>query len=173
MSEAEFGGVLDLSDADGSGVTFEAIPTGKYQTHIHAAEWKQTDNPDGSKKLPDGTPYLNVQLRVDEDEPRDGMTVKNRTLFAKFFMPPADYEQDKAMRMKNSLVNFLVSSGYKLEDIQTKKFKIDIDDLVGRQQTTIVKKYKNDYINDWDNNVQGFKPEGDTASSDRPAGALV
>lgn len=170
MSEMEeFDGALDLSGTDGE-VGFAAIPTGKYQGHVHEVEWRKTSNPDGSKALPDGTPYLNVQLRVDEEEPRDGMTVKNRALFAKLFVPPAGYDEEKSARMKNSMTNFLVSAGYELSAIQKKGFKLDLDDLVGRQLTIIVKKVMNDYTQDWDNNVQGFKVAGESTA---PVGGLI
>ena len=169
MSDMEFDGVLDLTGTDGE-VGFAAIPTGKYAAHVHEVEWRRTSNPDGSKTLPDSTPYLNIQLRVDEDEPRDGMNVKNRVLFAKLFVPPADYDPEKAARMKNSMTNFLLSAGYELGEVQKKGFRIDPGNLLGRELTVIVKKYKSDYTGDWDNNVQGFKPAGEVTTA---VGGLV
>jgi hypothetical protein len=170
MSEMEdFDGTLDLSGTDGE-VGFAAIPTGKYQGHVHEVEWRRTSNPDGSKALPDATPYLNVQLRVDEEESRDGMQVKNRALFAKLFVPPAEYDAEKAQRMRNSMTNFLISVGYELAAIQKKGFKIDPEALIGRECTIVVKKYMNDFTQDYDNNVQGFKVAGESTV---PVGGLV
>lgn len=173
---SEFDGVLDLTGADTSVGAFEAIPTGKYQGHIHEAVWKFTTNTDGTGKLPDNTPYLNVQYRIDEDEPRkmpggEEMKVKNRVVFHKLFVPPPGYDAEKASKMKGSMVNFLKAAGYEDKDIQSKKFKIDPDDLQGRQLTIIVRRYKNDYTEDWDNEVQGVKPAGETSA--QSAGMLV
>lgn len=167
MSDTEFDGLLDLSGADGK-VGFEAIPAGKYEAHVHNAEYRTTS---GQGKLPEGTPYLNVQIKVDQEFAKDGTTkVQNRVVFGKLFVPPSGYDQEKSMRMKNSMVNFLTSVGYEMSEIQSKKFRIDPDDLIGRQCVVVVNRFKNDYTDEWDNNVQGFKPAG-TAGEATTAGS--
>src|SRR4051812_22126836 len=113
MSDTDFEtpGVLDLTGADTS--TFEAIPAGKYKAVIWDVVWDKTKNPDGTKKMPDGTPMLKVQVRLDNEEHADteyeldGVTTKigkNRTLFGQFVVPPAGYDADAAAKMKGSIV---------------------------------------------------------------------
>lgn len=176
MSDFEFDGGLDLSGATGEGVgDFPAIPSGKYPANVRDAEWRATGS---GGKLPEGTPYLNVQIQIDEDaEDKGGMQVAKRVVFAKLFVPPADYDSEKAMRMKNSFANFLTSVGYELKQIQDKKFKVDIEDLIGRPCVVIVKKEVDKFRSDesetvYTNNVQGFKPAGELAGASRSGGLM-
>lgn len=176
MSDFEFDGGLDLTGATGEGVgDFPAIPSGKYPAHVRDAEWRKTG--DGGK-LPEGTPYLNVQIQISEDaEDKGGMQVAKRVVFGKLFIPPADYDTEKAQRMKNSFANFLTSIGYELSEIQKKSFKVNIEDLIGRECVVIVKKEVDKYRSDetetvYTNNVQGYKPAGELAGASRSGGLM-
>lgn len=165
----DFDGGLDLTGATGEGIgDFPAIPSGKYPARVRDAEWRKTGN---GGKLPEGTPYLNVQMQVvEEEEDRGGMKVANRVVFGKLFVPPADYDAEKAMRMRNSFANFLTSVGYELSEIQKKSFKVNIEDLIGREAVMIVKKAVDTYRSDesetvYTNDIQGYKPAGESASN--------
>jgi hypothetical protein len=165
----EFDGGLDLTGATGEGVgDFPAIPGGKYRARVRDAEWRKTG---GGGKLPEGTPYLNVQMQVHEDEEdRGDMKVANRVVFSKLFVAPSDYDAEKSLRMKNSFVNFLTSVGYDLKEVQSAKFRVNIEDLIGRECVMIVKKSVDTYRSDenetvYTNDVQGYKPAGELAGS--------
>lgn len=162
---SEFDGGLDLTGANPEDVGFPAIPSGSYEAHVVTAEWKRTENIDGSKQLPHDTPYLNVQVAISEDEePRNGTRVANSRVWFKAFVPPADYDPSKAQRMKNSMANFLDAIG---EDWQKKGYKLDAEKLSNEQPdvTVVVRKRFNDYQGKDTNEVEGFKPAGSSAKS--------
>lgn len=166
-----FDGTLDLTGADPDAIGFPAIPSGRYEAHVAKAEWKSTDNIDGSKALPHGTPYLALGIQVnDDEEDRDGQKVANMYAgWVNLFVPPADYDATKAQSMKNRMANFLSAAG---EDWQKKGYKMpSTDELIGREVTVIVRK-KYDKQNDkYVNDIEGFKPAGSAASSE--SGLLV
>ena len=170
MSEL-FEGALDLTGADPDAIGFPAIPSGRYEAHVAKAEWKSTENIDGSKALPHGTPYLALGIQVnDDEEERDGQKVANMYAgWINLFVPPADYDATKAQSMKNRMANFLSAIG---EDWQKKGYKVpSVDDLIGRELTVIVRK-KFDKQNDkYVNDIEGFKPAGSSASAE--SGLLV
>lgn len=162
--------MLDLSGADESAGSFDAVPSGKYNAHIHEAEWRFTKG-GPEAKMPEGTPYLNVQIAIDDEE-RGGMKVQNRRVFGKLFVPPSGHDAKSAATMKGAMLNFLRSAGYTDEQINKKGFRLDPDDLAGRELTVVVSKFKNDYTDDWDNSVRGYKPAGAGAERET-AGALI
>lgn len=166
-----FDGTLDLTGSDPDAIGFPAIPSGRYEAHVAKAEWKSTENIDGSKALPHGTPYLSLGIQVnDQEEERDGMKVANVYAgWTNLFVPPADYDATKAQAMKNRMANFLSAIG---EDWQGKNYKMpSTDDLIGRELTVIVRR-KYDKQNDKQvNDIEGFKPAGSSQSSE--SGLLV
>lgn len=166
-----FEGALDLTGADPDAIGFPAIPSGRYEAHVAKAEWKSTENIDGSKALPHGTPYLALGIQVnDDEEERDGQKVANMYAgWINLFVPPADYDATKAQSMKNRMANFLSAIG---EDWQKKGYKVpNVEDLIGRELTVIVRK-KFDKQNDkYVNDIEGFKPAGSSASAE--SGLLV
>lgn len=166
---SEFDGLVDLTGADESAGSFEAIPAGKYNAHIHEAEWRFTQGGEGAS-LPAETPYLNVQIAIDDEE-RNGVKVSNRRVFGKLFVPPAEYDATKASRMKGAMLNFLRAAGYTDAEINKKGFRIDPDDLAGRALTVTVSRFKNDYTDEMDNGIRGFKPAGEAQAA--TAGALI
>lgn len=171
MSEYDFDGMLDLTGADESVGSFDAIPSGKYNARIREAEWRFTKG-GAEAKLPEGTPYLNVQVQITDEE-RNGMKVANRVVFATLMVPPSDYDATKASKMKGAMLNFLRAAGYTDADINKKGFRVDPDDLQGREVVVQVQKYRNDYTNDDDNRVSGFKPAGSIAGAEATAGQVV
>jgi hypothetical protein len=168
---SEFDGTLDLTGSDPTAVGFPAIPSGLYECHVAKAEWRTTENIDGSKKLPHGTPYLNLGIRVNEDaEDRNGQKVAGAYAgWAKLFVPPADYDASAAQRMKNAMANFLEAVG---EDWRKKGYKMpDADSLIGRPITAVVRKKHDSYSDKDVNEIEGFKVAG--MAAEQPVGGLV
>lgn len=159
-----FDGTLDLSGSNPDDVGFPAIPSGTYEAHVAKAEWRTTDNSDGSKALPHETPYLALGIQVNEDEePRNDVKVANAYVWKNLFMPPADYDASKAQRMKNEFANFLKAVG---EDYTAKNYKLDADSLLGQDVTIVVRK-RRDKNQDKDvNDIEGFKPAGSSSQAD-------
>lgn len=170
MSEG-FDGTLDLTGSDPDQIGFPAVPSGRYEAHVGKAEWKSTENIDGSKALPHGTPYLSLGIRINADvEDVDGQKVAGVYAgWTNLFVPPADYDATKAQAMKNRMANFLNAIG---EDWQKKGYKMpSTDELVGRELTVVVRK-KYDKLQDKDvNEIEGFKVAGSSQSAD--TGLLV
>jgi hypothetical protein len=170
---SEFDGVLDLSGADTSGGQYEAAPSGTYTCSVDEIEVKFTG--ENSPNLPPHTPYLNVWWRVPQDaEDRKGVRVANKVFFHKLFIPPKDYDAEKAAKMKGSLVNFLKAVGYSDEQVNSKKFNLnaELENIIGSEADVIVKKFHNDYTDADDNSVQGVKPVG-SGSSQARAGSVL
>ena len=171
MSDQEFDGMVDLTGSDPNAIGFPAIPSGTYEAHVAKAEWKTTENIDGSKALPHGTSYLALGIQVNEDEEeRNGQKVANVYAgWTNLFVPPADYDATKAQAMKNRMANFLTAIG---EDWEKKNYKIpSTDDLIGQQVTVVVRK-KHDKNQDKDvNEIEGFKVAGSSQHSE--SGMLV
>jgi hypothetical protein len=161
-----FDGVLDLTGADESAGQFDAIPAQTYNCYIHDATWKATSNPDGSKALPHETPYLNVQFCITDETARDGTKVKNRRLFGKYFVPAeGSIPADKLAYHRGTMLNFLKAAGYTQEQIQKKGFRLDTEDLNGKELQVVADRKKNDYTGEFDNNVRGVKPAGELAAA--------
>jgi hypothetical protein len=165
---SEFDGTLDLTGADPDAVGFPVVPAGTYEAHIaKGTRWDSTDNLDGSKALPHGTPYLNVGVQINDDEPdRDGIRVAGVYAgFAKLFIVPADYDPTKAQNMKNRMANFLNAIG---EDWQKKGYRMpDVEDLMGREVTvTVSRKRDSNAASGYRNEIEGFKPAGSSQESE-------
>lgn len=173
----EFDGTVDLTGSDPDAIGFPAVPSGAYEAHVAKAEWRATENIDGTKALPHGTPYLALGIQINDDvEPvdlPDGGSQNVANVYAgwiNLFVPPSDHDPQKAKRMKNQMANFLAAIG---EDYTKKGYKIpEVDALVGKQLTVIVRKK-------WDknqrkdvNDIEGFKTAGSAADmgSERTAG---
>lgn len=164
---SDFDGTLDLTGANPEEVGFPPIPAGTYQAVVgKGTRWDATENIDGSKALPHGTPYLNIGVQISQDEPeRDGQRVAGMYAgFTKLFIPPADYDSTKAQQMKNRMANFLNAIG---EDWQKKGYKIpDVEDLMGRELTVIVSRKRDaNSPHGYRNEIEGFKPAGATADT--------
>ena len=173
--EEGFGGALDLSGADTSG--FEALESNTYDGELFEWSWAATkggQNDDGTqKKMPEGTPMLKLQFKIIEPE------YENRRVFDQFVIPPADYDAEKAGKMKGALVRFLVAMGLEEGDVKKKGFKLNdaLENLVGEPvRITVVKKQKYNTKpedNEWDNEVKGYKRIGEGGSSSERGGKLL
>jgi hypothetical protein len=165
-------GTVDLTGSDPDAVGFPAIPSGSYEAHVAKAEWKLTDNLDGTKALPHETPYLSLGIQVNDDvEERDGQRVAGVYAgWTNLYIVPAGYDAGKAQQMKNRMANFLNAIG---EDWQKKGYKIpDTESLVGRPLTVVVRKKRDDNSpTGFKNDVEGFKVAGSSVESD--TGLLV
>jgi hypothetical protein len=163
--------MLDLTGANPDEIGFPAIPSGSYRCHVGKAEWKLTDNLDGSKALPHETPYLAIGVRVnDDEEERDNQKVAGVYAgWTNLFVPPSDYDPTKAQSMKNRMANFLKAIG---EDYTKKGYQIPaVEDLVGKELSAVVRRR---YDKDREKNVneiEGFKPIGE--AGDSSVGGLV
>lgn len=142
--------VLDLSGADTSG--FEPVPAGSYNANVYEVELSEAD---GSKKMPQGTPMVKVQFRIQDEG------YINRVVFNTYPLPaPGTYEN--AERYLGTFVNFLVGVGEDEAKIKKSGFKLDaLKDLEGRPCVIRVKigKTTEEYP-DPQNQVVGVKPEG-------------
>jgi len=155
-------GLLDLSNADTSG--FDALPSGRYRCSIFQAEMAETKGGENSK-LPAGTPMLKIQWQVHHPvaEPENA-DYENRRVFSQYVISPKDYEN--AAKLNGMLVRFLMAVGYEESEVTSKKFDLDIEDLVGRDADVTIGQ-KPDY-NDPEtmtNEVKGVRPAGSAAPS--------
>jgi len=172
MSEmTDFEGIVDLTDYDesvGKG-DYEAAPSGSYQCSVDDADWVYTQN---EGKMPIGTPGLNVRFRVSLDEPeRRGIKVANKCFFNTYWIPPKDYDSEKAKKLRGALVNFLKAAGVDEKKLSSPKFNLndEKDEIIGNELTVVVGKKYNDVTEQDDNPVMGVKSAG--ASSRTKAGA--
>lgn len=158
-------GTLDLTGSNPDDVGFPAIPSGTYEAHIAKAEWRQTDNSDGSKALPHETPYLALGIQINEDEePRNDTKVANAYVWKNLFVPPADYDASKAQRMKNEFANFLKAVG---EEYDKKGYKgPDADNLLGQDVTVTVRRRFDKGQDKFVNDIEGFKTAGSSTQAD-------
>lgn len=118
---------LNLSSADLKG--FDAIPAGTYDAVVYEVSMGETKGSEGSV-LPAGTPYLNVQFKVDGGE------YDNRRVFRKFIIAPAKignkaYEH-KGM-MDGMLARFFMGIGYDESEVIADDFEPEMEDIQGRE----------------------------------------
>jgi Protein of unknown function (DUF669) len=144
---------LNLAGADTSG--FDAIPSGKYAATVFEVEPCEVEGADG--KLPQGTPGYNVKFRVEGGE-YDG-----RFLWNRYWLPGDEYDATKGARMKGMFVNLLVALGHDEKKITSGSFKLDVEDLTGRECVVQVGQYT--YDNELRNNVKGVKPAGEAVGA--------
>lgn len=160
-------GVLDLTGADTS--TFDAIPSGRYNCTVWDCSWDATKGGPDSK-MPAGTPMLKMQFRLSDEYEnyeytnKDGQKTKigkNRRVFSQWVIPPADYDPDKAAKLKGMLVNMLIGLGYDESKVTKGNFKLDFEDMTGRECVVVLsqREYPKDSGN-WSNPVTGIKPAG-------------
>lgn len=171
----EFDGTLDLtgiSADDAETIGFPAVPSGTYEAHVAKAEWRTTENVDGTKKLPHNTPYLALGIQInDDEEDRDGQRVAGVYAgWTNLYSPPSDYDATKAELMKKRFANFLNAIG---EDWQKKGYRVpDVEELIGRELTVVVRKRRDSNASSgYSNEIEGFKPAGSSLGAD--SGLLV
>lgn len=160
---------LNLAGADLAGTDFDAIPSGTYHCTVFKLEMKQTKGSEGSV-LPKGTPMINVQFKVEDENSPDGeMKVKNRRLFRQLIIAPAKvggkaYEHKKTM--DRILGQFFKCVGFSEEEILSGDFNPDFDDIKGKDILVVVgqKQKYNAEEGVMDNEVKGFKPFGESSN---------
>jgi len=151
--------LLDLSDADLSG--FEALPADTYNAEVYEVDMGETKGGDNAK-LPKGTPVMNVQFRITDEE------FENRRVFNGFIFAPAEIDgkpyPNKKM-MDGILARFFMAIGYSTEEVTSGDFEPDFEDMKGRPCRVVVSKYE---YTDPDtqektmrNRVKGVKPPSD------------
>jgi hypothetical protein len=161
-----FGGALDLTGADTSGM--QPMDSGTYAFELFDYSWGETKGSEGSK-LPAGSPRLNIQLKCI-DEPYE-----NRRAFDGFNFPPADYDKEKKAQAEGFFVRFLMAMGLPEETIKSKKFNANeaLDALIGEPvlATVGVKAYEQGARKGEEYNpVRGYKP---ISSRDDETGGLL
>lgn len=124
------GMALNLSGADLSG--FKALDSGPYDCTVYDTDWIEIKE-DSDGKLPPGTPGLKVQFKVDNEA-----EFGTRYFWTNYWIAPADYDKDKKAKLDGMLARFLMAVGYSEDEITNGKFKLDKDDLIGRECVVVV-----------------------------------
>jgi len=159
----EEGLVLNLAGADTSATDFDALPPATYDATVYEVTLKETEN---EGKLPAGTPYFNVQFRIE------GEKYENRRVFRKFFVTPKEIngEPYKAYdKMNGMLVNFFKAIGYDEAEVMGGSFSPDFEDMCGREcRITVTRRERKiDGVGTgiFDNDVSSVKPAGTPATT--------
>ena len=159
-------GPLNLSDADTKG--FDAFEAGRYNAEIFEMKMDAVKNASGQGKMPAGTPMVKVQFRITDEI--EGST--NRRVFSQYIIPPADYDKDKAAKIKGMFVRFLTAVGEDEAKVKSAKYDPDFEDFIGRECVVVVskepKKDQNGNIveGEYNNPVKGVKEKGSIVGSD-------
>ncbi len=161
MSEVAVG-PLDLSGADTTG--FAPVPSGTYKASIFKATWRETQN---EGKMPKGTPGLNVQFRLSEKVGSPELKVENRRVFNTYWLPGDGYEAKKRARMQGMLVTLLVNAGYDKAKVTKSGFKLDLEDVAGREigLTLGIQPADEEKGYEAQNTVKGTKPIGSVGAA--------
>lgn len=140
-----FPATLDLSSADTSGNKMENGWKDALVAEITAIE---TQNEGG--KLPLGTPGINVRFTID------GGPFNGKSVWNKYWFPPADYDKEKRAKLLGMFSRFLTAIGYSDEEVKSPNFDMatTMVDAIGRE-CRVNTKYVEEYNN---NNVTGVKP---------------
>lgn len=139
---------LNLAGADTSG--FDVVPSGKYACVVYDIEPCEVEGDGG--KLPQGTPGYNVQFRAE------GGDYDGRYFWNRYWFPGEGYDASKAARMKGMFVNLLTALGFDEKKITSGNFKLDLEELKGRECVVQIGQYE--YDGEMRNNVKNVKPAG-------------
>lgn len=152
--------LLDLTEREE--MSFEPVPAGKYRASIYDAEERSTG---GSGKLPEGTPMIAIQWKLEEALFETQENIENRRVFSQNVVPPKEIngEPYKNYKMMNGMIfRLLESIGYTEEELSAGDFELDYDDMKGREAVITVGRYSyKDPDTDEEtirNNVKGFRP---------------
>jgi hypothetical protein len=155
-------GPLNLQDADLKG--FEAVDPGRINAEIFEITMDAVKNPGGA--TPIGTPMMKVQFRATADNPEYPEGIENRRFFTQYVVPPKDHPKEKAQKMKDMIARFFIALGFKEEEVLSKNFEPDFEDLKGRPCVIVVGKEpkldrnRNVVEGEYNNPVKGVKPAG-------------
>lgn len=156
-------GPLNLGDADTSG--FEPLEAGRYNAEVFEMKMDAVKNASGQGKMPAGTPMIKVQFKLTDEG------VHNRRVFSQYILPPKDYDQAKAAKIKGMLVRFLTAIGEDETKVKSAKYAPDFEDFVGRECVVVVgkepKKDQNGNVveGEYNNPVKGVKEAGSIAGT--------
>jgi hypothetical protein len=143
-------GLLNLSDADDSG--FDALPAGSYDAEVYEVTMKETKGSDGAK-LPAGTPMLNVQFRITDEE------YENRRVFRTYIIAPekiGNKKYEHKAKMDGMLVRFFLAIGYTPDEVKDEGgFDPDFEDMKGRACRVVLG--QKEYNGEIQNEVKGVK----------------
>src|SRR5437763_16987320 len=128
--------LLDLTAREDS--SFDPLPAGRYRASVHDADERATS---GSGKLPEGTPMIWIQWKVEEplfeypevgSEDDAGIKVpdwEGKYQFSQHVIPPEtiDGEPYKHYKMMNGMIfRLLESLGYEKEELESGSFELDV-----------------------------------------------
>ena len=171
--------VLNLAGADTSGPDFDPVPTGWYPCSIKKIEDKFTKGgPDAA--LPGGTPMMNIHLRIRDgwEVVQDDATrfVGGKFLFKQLIIPPAKvngkaYEHYKSMM--GQVARFFICAGVPEAEVMSGEFDIsDRARFIDLEIGVRARRYFNKYKDEWDNEVQSFKPVSELSIPETTAGLV-
>jgi len=170
--------LLDLTDREGG---FVAVPAGRYKATIMEAEERHTG---GGGKMPEGTPMIAIQWRLDEalfdwpetvDDfnaegelvPVDAPSLENRRVFSSHVIPPKEAVNYKMMN--GMLFRMLEAIGYSKEELASGNFELDYEDMKSREALlTVTRETYTDPDTEekvLQNRVKAIKAAGAAASS--------
>ena len=164
--------LLDLTEREDA--QFEPIPAGKYLATVFEAEERLTG---GGGKLPEGTPMIAIQWRIDEamfptEEGSTGNAFENRRVFSQNVIPPKEINGApyKNYKMMNGIIfRLLASIGYTDEQLNSGTFELDYDDMKDRKAIITVGRYEYEDPDTAEktvrNNVKGFRPVKESETS--------
>jgi hypothetical protein len=153
--------LLDLSGADTSG--FDPLEAGRYNAEVFEISVDAVKNPGG--KTPVGTPMIKVQFKLTGNE-HIGDGLENRRVWTQYVVPPKDYDESKASKMKGMIARFFMALGDSEETVRSKNFNPDFEDYTGRPCVVVVgkeqKRTREGEIiqGEYNNPVKGVKPAG-------------
>lgn len=159
--------LLDLTEREDA--SFEPVPGGKYLATVYEAEERLTG---GNGKLPEGTPMIAIQWRLDKALFDTEVSVENRRVFSQNVIPPKEINGQpyKNYKMMNGIIfRLLEAIGYNQEELSKTDFELDYDDMKAREAIITVGRYT---YKDPDtaeetvrNNVKSFRPAKETESA--------
>ena len=114
---------LNLANTETQSNDFKPLPKGTYNATVFEVAIQHTKATPKSK-MPDGTPYLAVQFKINDPE------YDNRRVWGNYMIPPEDYENKEIQN--RILFGFFEAIGYKEEDIRKWRKLPDMSDLAGR-----------------------------------------
>ena len=170
---------INLSNADTSGGDFTPIKPGSYPASVFEAEWGETQGSSGSK-LPKGTPYINVQFKVDTTDAVDitgkELNGSDRRVFRSYIIAPekiGNKKYEHKEMMDGMLVRFLTAIGYSSDEVMAEDgHDPDLADFGGRECSVVlaVEEYlPNDP--DYDENDEPIKKKRNVVKGVKKAGA--
>lgn len=160
-AEGGFPSTLDLSGADTAG--FSPIPADWYDVLVYEITHVEVEGADG--KLPQGTPGINVQFKVD------GGPYDNRRLFNRYWLPAeGSTTPEKRKTMLDMVANFFKEIGFTDEQIKSPSFNLveACAEAVGKECKVNVK-----VDTQYDNNkITRVKARGGSGDSAQDGGLL-